>query len=288
MFSQVLFSGLALGSIYGLVALGFAIVFKATDVFNFAQGMFVVCGAFFAVTTINLLGLPFPLAVAATIGAAALLGVVIHVLLIQPLAGRPMLSVIMLTIALSIALRALIEILYGPQARTLVTPLPKGIFLIGDVRISQLHLTAAVVSWVCMAGFGAFFKYTSTGLLMRATADGHEAAVVSGVNVNVMNRLAWAIGASLAAVGGLFLGQLQIVSTELESIGLLALPAVVIGGMQSIGGAIIGGLLVGLIEQFSASYISPKSSDILIYVMLMLILMVRPWGLFGQRELGRV
>ena len=288
MFSQVLFSGLALGSIYGLVALGFAIVFKATDVFNFAQGMFVVCGAFFAVTTINLLGLPFPLAIAATIGAAALLGVVIHILLIQPLAGRPMLSVIMLTIALSIALRALIEILYGPQARTLVTPLPKGIFLIGDVRISQLHLTAALVSWVCMAGFGAFFKYTSVGLLMRATADGHEAAVVSGVNVNVMNRLAWAIGASLAAVGGLFLGQLQIVSTELESIGLLALPAVVIGGMQSIGGAIIGGLLVGLIEQFSASYISPKSSDILIYVMLMLILMVRPWGLFGQRELGRV
>ena len=288
MFSQVLFSGLALGSIYGLVALGFAIVFKATDVFNFAQGMFVVCGAFFAVTTINLLGLPFPLAIAATIGAAALLGVVIHIVLIQPLAGRPMLSVIMLTIALSIALRALIEILYGPQARTLVTPLPKGIFLIGDVRISQLHLTAALVSWRCMAGFGAFFKYTSTGLLMRATADGHEAAVVSGVNVNVMNRLAWAIGASLAAVGGLFLGQLQIVSTELESIGLLALPAVVIGGMQSIGGAIIGGLLVGLIEQFSASYISPKSSDILIYVTLMLILMVRPWGLFGQRELGRV
>ena len=288
MFAQVLFSGLALGSIYGLVALGFAIVFKATDVFNFAQGMFVVCGAFFAVTTINLLGLPFPLAIAATIGAAALLGVVIHIVLIQPLAGRPMLSVIMLTIALSIALRALIEILYGPQARTLVTPLPKGIFLIGDVRISQLHLTAALVSWVCMAGFGAFFKYTSAGLLMRATADSHEAAVVSGVNVNVMNRLAWAIGASLAAVGGLFLGQLQIVSTELESIGLLALPAVVIGGMQSIGGAIIGGLLVGLIEQFSASYISPKSSDILIYVMLLLILMVRPWGLFGQRELGRV
>ncbi len=288
MFSQVLFSGLALGSIYGLVALGFAVVFKATDVFNFAQGMFVVCGAFFAVTAINLLGLPFPLAVAAIIGAAALMGVVIHILLIQPLSGRPMLSVIMLTIALSISMRAAIEILYGPQARTLTTPMPTGIFIIGDVRISQLHLTAAVVSWICMAGAGAFFRFTSIGLLMRATADGHEAAVVSGVNTNVMNRLAWAIGASLAAIGGLFLGQLQIVSVELEGIGLLALPAVVIGGMQSIGGAIIGGLLVGLIEQFSASYISPKSSDILIYVLLMLILMVRPWGLFGQRELGRV
>ena len=288
MLAQVLFSGLALGSIYGLVALGFAVVFKATEVFNFAQGMFVVCGAFFAVTAITQLGLPFPLAVLFIIAAAATLGVVIHVLLIQPLSGRPMLSVIMLTIALSIVMRSTIEIVYGPQGRTLLTPLPTGIFMVGGVRISQLHLTAALVSWACMAGFGAFFRFTAAGLLMRATADSHEAALASGVNVNMMNRLAWAIGSVLAAIGGLFLGQLQLASTELESIGLLALPAVVIGGMQSIPGAIIGGLLVGVIEQLAASYISPKSSDILIYVLLLLILMVRPWGLFGQRELGRV
>ena len=288
MFAQVLFSGLALGSIYGLVALGFTVVFKATEVFNFAQGMFVVSGAFLAVTAISLLKLPFPLAMVFIVAAAAILGVVIHVLLIQPLAGRPMLSVIMLTIALSIVMRALIEIIYGSQGRTLVTPLPQGVFVFENLRISQLHLTAALVSWGCMAGFGAFFRFTSVGLLMRATADSHEAAVVSGVNVNVMNRLAWAIGSVLAGIGGLFLGQLQIVSTELEGIGLLALPAVVIGGMQSIPGAIVGGLLVGLIEQFAASYISPKSSDIFIYGLLLLILMVRPWGLFGQRELGRV
>ena len=212
------------------------------------------------------------------------MGVLIHVFLIQPLSGRPMLSVIMLTIALSIAIRALIEIVFGPQGRTLTTPMPTGIIMLGQLRISQLHLTAALVSWACMAGF----RYTSVGLLMRATADGHEAALVSGINVNVMNRLAWAIGCALAAVGGLFLGQLQIASTELESIGLLALPAVVIGGMQSIPGAIVGGLLVGIIEQLAASYISPKSSDIVIYMLLLLILMVRPWGLFGQRELGRV
>lgn len=288
MLAQVLFSGLALGSIYGLVALGFVVVFKATEVFNFAQGMFVVCGAFLAVSTITLLQLPFPLAVAAIIGGAALLGVVIHVLLIQPLAGRPMLAVIMVTIALSMVLRAVIEMIFGPQGRNLTTPLPTGIFMLGDVRISQLHLTAALVSWACMAGFVAFFKFTSVGLLMRATADSHEAAVVSGVNVNVMNRLAWAIGSTLAAIGGVFLGQLQIASTDLENIGLLALPAVVIGGLQSIPGAIVGGLLVGVIEQLASSYISPKSSDILIYGLLLLILMVRPWGLFGQRELGRV
>ena len=288
MLAQVLFGGLAVGSIYGLVALGFAVVFKATDVFNFAQGMFVVCGAFFAVTAVSILKLPFGVAILFIIGAAALLGVVIHILLIQPLSGRPMLSVIMLTIALSIVMRAMIEMFYGPQGRPLNTPLPSGVFVIGDLRISQLHLTAMVVSWVCMAGFGAFFKFTPVGLLMRATADGHEAAVVCGVNVNVMNRLAWAIGSVLAAIGGVFLGQLQIVSTELESIGLLALPAVVIGGLQSIPGAIVGGILVGVIEQLAATYISPKSSDIVIYGLLLVILMVRPWGLFGQKELGRV
>ena len=288
MLAQVLFGGLAVGSIYGLVALGFAVVFKATDVFNFAQGMFVVCGAFFAVTAVSVLKLPFGVAVLFIIGAAALLGVIIHILLIQPLSGRPMLSVIMLTIALSIVMRALIEMFYGSQGRPLNTPLPSGVFVLGNLRISQLHLTAMVVSWICMAGFGAFFKFTPIGLLMRATADGHEAAVVSGVNVNVMNRLAWAIGSVLAAIGGVFLGQLQIVSTELESIGLLALPAVVIGGMQSIPGAIIGGILVGVVEQLAATYISPKSSDIVIYGLLLVILMVRPWGLFGQKELGRV
>jgi branched-chain amino acid transport system permease protein len=277
-----------LGSIYGLVALGFAVVFKATEVFNFAQGMFVVCGAYFAVTAISILGLPFPLAVLFIIASAAVMGVLIQMFLIQPLSGRPMLAVIMLTIALSIVIRALIEMIFGAQGRTLTTPLPSGSIVLGDLRISQLHLTAALVSWACMAGFGAFFRFSSIGLLMRATADSHEAAVVSGINVNVMNRLAWAIGATLAAVGGLFLGQLQIASVELETIGLLALPAVVIGGMQSIPGAIIGGLLVGVIEQVAASYISPKSSDIIIYVLLLLILMVRPWGLFGQRELGRV
>jgi branched-chain amino acid transport system permease protein len=155
MLAQVLFSGLALGSIYGLVALGFAVVFKATEVFNFAQGMFVVCGAYLAITGISLLNLPFPLAMLFMVLAAALLGVMIHMFLIQPVAGQPMLVVIMLTIALSIVLRAAIEIIFGSQGRTLNTPLPSGVFKIGELRISQLHLTAALVSWGCMAVFGA-------------------------------------------------------------------------------------------------------------------------------------
>jgi branched-chain amino acid transport system permease protein len=288
MLPQILFSGLAIGSIYGLVALGFAVIFKATEVFNFAQGMLVVVGAYLAVLFISQMQLPFAVAVVCILASAAVLGMVIQTLLIRPLAGRPLLPVIMITIALAIVLRALIEIMFGVQARTLTTPLPTGSFLIGGIRVSQLHLTAAVVSWACMAGFGAFFKFTSAGLLMRATANSHEAALVSGINVNRVNAGAWAIGTVLAAIGGVFLGQLQVASPELENIGLLALPAVVIGGLQSIPGAIIGGLLVGVIEQLGSAYISPKARDIVIYAPLLMILMVRPWGLFGQRELGRV
>ncbi len=288
MLGQVIFSGIALGSIYGLIAMGFVLVFKATEVFNFAQGMFVVCGAYLAYVTLTILGLPFAVAVVLMVLLAAGLGVVVHQLLVQPLSGRPMLSVIMMTLALSIVLKSLIEMFFGNQGQTISTPLPTGVLMWGDIRISQLHMAAALVSWLCMAGFGVFFRFTSMGMLMRASADNHEAALVSGIHVDRLNRWAWAIGTAMAAVGGVFLGQLQIASVELESIGLMALPAVVLGGLQSIPGAIVGGLMVGVIEQLASSYVSPKTSDILIYAPLLLILMFRPWGLFGQRELGRV
>ena len=288
MLPQVLFSGLALGSIYGLVALGFALVFKATDVLNFAQGMFVVVGAFLAVTAESRLHLPFALTIVFIVAGAAFIGAAIQALFIRPLTGRSTLSIIMVTIALSIVLRALIGVIYGNQPQPLTTPMPVGVFIIGGVRISQLHLLAAVVSWLCLGAFALFFRFSMFGLQMRATANGHEAALVSGINVDLVNRVAWAIGSVLAAIGGLFLGQLQLASTELGGIGLLALPAVVIGGLQSIPGAIVGGLLVGLIEQLASSYVSPRASDIFVYVLLLLVLMVRPWGLFGQRELGRV
>lgn len=288
MLPQLLFSGFALGSIYGLVALGFAVIYKATHVFNFAQGMLMVCGAYLAVTATSQFALPFPLAILFILAGAALIGVVVYLVLIRPLSGQPLLPVIMITIALSIVLRALIEIIYGASPRPLATPLPSGSFVVAGIRVSELHVVAMIVSWLCVGLFAAFFRWTRAGLLMRATADSHEAAILSGVNVNRINSSAWAIGAILAAIGGVFLGQIQLASTELENIGLLALPAVVIGGLQSIPGAIIGGLLVGLIEQLASGYISPKARDVFIYGPLLIMLLVRPWGLFGQRELGRV
>jgi len=222
------------------------------------------------------------------LAGVAVIGVLTQATLIRPLTGRLVLAIIMVTIALSIMLRAAIEIVFGPQPRLLQTPMPSGAILVAGVRVSQLHLLAVAVSWACLAAFALFFRFTSFGLQMRATANGHEAALVSGINVERVNRVAWAIGSMLAAVGGLFLGQIQLASTDLESAGLLALPAVVIGGLQSIPGAIVGGLMVGVIEQMSATYVSPRASDVFVYVLLLVVLMARPWGLFGQRELGQV
>ena len=288
MLAQYIFSGLAIGSIYGLVALGFAVIYKATHVFNFAQGMLMVCGAYLAVTATAQLALPFYLAVPFILASAALIGILVYFLLIKPLTGRSLLPVIMITIALSIILRSLIEILYGVSPRSLAMPFATESFVLAGVRVSELHLTAAAVSWLCMALFAGFFRFSRAGLLMRATADSHEAAVLSGINVNRINAAAWAVATMLAAIAGVFLGQIQLASVELENIGLLALPAVVIGGLQSIPGAVLGGVLVGLIEQLASGYISPKARDIFIYALLLLVLLIRPWGLFGQRELGRV
>jgi branched-chain amino acid transport system permease protein len=288
MLSQFLMTGFTLGSVYGLVALGFAVIYKATHVFNFAQGILMVCGAYLAFTATTQLALPLPVAIVFIVVVAAILGVVIQIVFIRPLSGQPLLPVIMITIAMSIILKALIEIIYGVAPKPLNTSLPSGVVIIGDVRLSMLHATAAVTSWACMISFFLFFRLTKAGLLMRATADSHEAAVLSGVSVNRVNAGAWAIGTVLAVIGGVFLGQMQLASVELEAIGLLALPAVVIGGLQSIPGAIVGGLLVGVIEQVASGYISPKARDIFIYIPLLIMLLVRPWGLFGTKELGRV
>ena len=287
MLAQVLFSGLALGSIYGLVALGFAVVFKATEVFNLRRACS-RCAAPISPPPRSLFSLAVPAGDPLHGGRRRGARRRDPILLIQPLAGRSMLAVIMVTIALSIVLRAVIEIIYGPQGRTLVTPLPNGVITIGSSAHLGIVSHRGAVSWACMAIFAAFFRFTSVGLLMRATADGHEAAVVSGVNVNAMNRLAWAIGSLLAAIGGLFLGQLQIVSTDLE----FDRPARAARGRHR---RIAEHSRRG--RRRSACRRHRAASGVLHLAeidrhrdlrFLLLILLARPWGLFGQRELGRV
>jgi branched-chain amino acid transport system permease protein len=287
-FLQLTVSGLAAGSVYAIVALGFVLVFKATDVFNFAQGNLMMLGAYLAVTALTTLGLSFAPGIIVVLAFAALLGVVIHVVVIRPLLGQPLLTLVMVTIALSLIIKAVVAIIYGPDNRPFPSPLPDHVLNVGGVRISTMDLTVIGVSLACMLVFALFFRRSSLGLQMRATAEDPEAAVLSGVNSDRVFVVAFAVAVVLAAIGGVLLANLQLVGLSLGDIGLLAFPAAVIGGLRSIPGAVVGGMLVGVLQKYGAGYVSSDAQNVIVYVALLAVLMVRPWGLLGEREITRV
>lgn len=287
-FLQLLIGGIATGSIYGLVALGFVLVYKATDVFNFAHGDFMTLGAYLLVTLVVGVKLPFAAALLFVLLFAALMGVAVQFTIIRPMLGQPLLAIVMVTIGLSLILRALILIAYGSAERVLPTPIPHHVFVVQGVRISSLDLTIMSTSAVCVSLFALFFRFTSIGLHMRATAEHHTAAVLSGIDANRIFAAAWAIGVTLAAIGGSFLANVQVVGLTLGDIGLLSFPAAVIGGLQSIPGAIVGGLIVGVLEKMGEGYVSAQAKDVIVYLGLLIMLLVRPYGLFGQRDIIRV
>lgn len=287
-FLQLVISGLAAGSVYGIVALGFVLVFKATDVFNFAQGALMMLGAFLATTALGSLGLPFAPGILLVLAVAALIGIAIHLLVIRPLLGKPLLTLVMVTIALSLIIEAVVAIAYGPRERVFPSPLPNEVLDVGGVRVSTLDLTIIGISLACVLAFGLFFRRSRLGLQMRATAENPEAAVLSGVNSDKVFLVAFAVAVMLASVGGILLANLQLVRLSLGDIGLLAFPAAVIGGLTSIPGAVVGGLLVGVLQKLGAGYVSTQAQDVFVYLALLAVLMIRPWGLFGEREVTRV
>jgi branched-chain amino acid transport system permease protein len=285
---QLTCSGIVIGSIYALVAQGFVVAYKATLVFNFAQGVLMMIGAYLATTFIATLGLPFVLALPVVLVAAALIGAVIELVLIRPMLGQPILSLVMITIGLSIVLGAMAQIGFGPEERVLHTPISQRVLHLGGIRLSILELTVVAASIVVMLLLAAFFQLTRTGLQMRAVAENHEAALVSGIDANRLYVAAFALSVMLAAFGGICLGSLQLVSPSLSDLGILAFPAAVIGGLESIPGAAIGGVIVGILEEIGAGYINPDANEVLVYAVLLLILLFRPSGFLGQKEIVRL
>ena len=285
---QFVISGLAVGSIYGLVALGFVVVFKSTEVFNFAQGDLVMVGAYIGFGLMDRAGMPLWLAVPVTLVASAGLGLLLQQFLFRPMLGSPLLTMVMVTIALSLVIRGLVVIIFGPLEHGYPSTLPSNSWTVAGVTVSALDVTIMGVALVAIACFGAFFRYTRAGLHLRAIGENPEAAAVVGINANRMFSVAMVIGTLLAAVGGILLANLQIVSPALGEIGLLAFPAAVLGGMRSIPGAIVGGLLIGVIGSLSTGYVGGNDSTAVIYGVLLLVLLVRPNGLLGSREVARV
>jgi branched-chain amino acid transport system permease protein len=286
-FFQLLVSGLAIGSVYGLVALGLVLILKSTDVFNFAQGVLLMLGSYLMVTALSL-NLPLIPSMLIALALAGAIGLVIQQTVVRPMLGKPMLTVVMVTLALAQVIQALVIIIWGARERSFSSKLPDGIVDLWGVRLSVLDLTIMGIAFACLIGFAVFFQYSSVGLKMRATAENAEVAEMSGINTNRIFSLAFALGAALAAIGGILIANLQLVSLNLEEFGLLALPAAVIGGLQSIPGAVIGGLIVGVVGSLATGYVSGQVATPLSYSILLLMLLVRPYGLFGKPEVVRV
>jgi branched-chain amino acid transport system permease protein len=286
-FLQLVVSGLAVGAIYGLVALGFVLVFKSTDIFSFAQGDLVMVGAYLGFGVLTVLHVPLWIAVIITLLLAALLGLGIQRFVFKPLFGSPLLTMVMATIALSLIIRGLVVIVWGPGAQQYPSTIPNAALNFFGVRVSTVDLVIMAVAGVAILIFGLFFRFSNAGLHMRAIAENPEAAAVVGINQNRMFSLAIAIGTVTAAVGGVLLANLQVLSPQLSEIGLLAFPAAVLGGMRSIPGAVVGGLIIGVLGQLSIGYADGSASTAITFAVLLLVLLVRPQGLFGKREAVR-
>jgi len=286
-FIQLTVYGLANGAILALAALGFVLIYKATSVINFAQGEFLLVGAYAFYSAFVLLHLPVMLAVMIGLAIAIGLGVAIERLVLRPLVGEEPIAVIMVTIGLSAVLKALIQIFYGTTPRTMPKVLPRGSVEILGAAVPIDRLVAVAVAAVVLAAFSAFFRWSRHGVAMRAVADDQQAALAQGISVPRIFALAWAMAAASAVIGGVLIADIAEVSQSLAGFGLIVFPVVILGGLDSVPGTIIGGTVIGLVSQY-AEGVSPGASQVVPYVVLVVILLVRPYGLFGQPRIERV
>jgi branched-chain amino acid transport system permease protein len=287
--------GLGLGTVYVLLGLGFVIIFKSMGVISFAQPGLMVLGAWWVIYFGRILGLGFPLAVLIAVLLTALIGMALERAAIRPMIGEPVFAIAILTIGLDIVLRVIVNDLLGPQVRSMGDPWGLKTIPIAGVVIQQRYVARLVIGAVVVGLLLAFFKYTRIGLAMRATAFDQEVALAQGVSVGAVFALSWAIAGGLAALAGTFVGLGSGIDQQSAFVALKALPAIILGGLDSIHGAVIGGLLVGLIEGYSLTYqtqyagfLGDNFSQVVPYLVMLAVLLVRPFGLFGTREVERV
>jgi branched-chain amino acid transport system permease protein len=289
-FIEVLVGGLLSGVMYSLVALGFVLIYKTSGVLNFAQGALLL---FAALTFVSLVerGLPSPLAFAVTLAVMALLGIAIERAILRPLVNQPPITLFLATLGLSYIIEGAAQLLWGTQVHGLDIGIEDKPFEIGGVLISQFDLFAAAVAGSLVAAFILFFRYTRVGLAFRAVADDQFAALAVGLRLNRIWAIVWTASGVVALVAGLLWGARLGVQFSLSLVVLKALPVLVLGGFDSIAGAIIGGLLIGAIEKLSEVYIGPYFGGGIegwaAYVVALAFLLVRPSGLFGQKLVER-
>lgn len=289
-FLQLLINGLSIGFLYGLSAMGFVMIFKSSSVLNFAHGELLALGAFFFLAAITWAQLPIAVAFLVTLAGCFVLGFIIERFFLRPLIGEHLIYVIMLTVGLASMFKGIMLLVWGGNLQTYPEFLPKFLNIQWDViNIPPVYTAALIIGMLFLMLFGIFFKYSSQGIFMRSVADNQKAALSLGVHVQRVFALSWAIAALVAGMSGIVLGVINGINVhDLSAIGLKVFPVVILGGLDSIGGAIIGGLIIGILETFTGGYLSPSLRDVVPYIVLVFILMVKPYGLFGLKEIERV
>jgi branched-chain amino acid transport system permease protein len=292
-FLQLLFQGIALGSIYALVALGFTVIHRASKVINFAQGSMLLVGAYLISLLATGLNVPFALAVVGAIALLAAGGALFQMTVLRPLLGQPVFVLVMVTIGLSIVIDSAIPAIFGGNARVLGDPWGASAVDVGGVTLNWVRIWTVVCTGLILALYFAFDRFSRYGLAMRATAADEEAALAVGVPVRRVYALTWAIAGGIAAVGGLFLaGFPSSVNPSLGDVALRAFPAVILGGLDSPPGAVVGGITIGVVEVMASGYspgwLGSNFSGVAPYVVMILVLLCKPYGLFGARPVERV
>lgn len=281
--------GLSDGAILALAALGFVLIYKATGVINFAQGELLLIGAYTLYSAFVVFRLPMGVAVLLGVLFAIVLGVVIERLVLRPLVGESAISVIMVTIGLAALLRAVVQLIFGTRPVSQPALLPRTpIELLPGTSVPANRLLVILIAAFVLTAFTLFFRRSRHGIAMRAVADDQQAALTMGISVRRIFAMAWALAAVSALVGGILLGDVTEVSGRLASFGLFVFPVVILGGLDSVPGTIVGGLTIGLTTQYVSGYADPGLAQIAPYLLLIAILMVRPYGLFGETRIERV
>jgi branched-chain amino acid transport system permease protein len=282
---QLVISGMAQGCIYGLIALGFVLIYKATETVSFAQGELMMLGAFCGLAGMTMLGFSFWLSVVCAIVAMALFGVLLERLVIRPILGQPAFSIVMLTIGIGYVARGLITMTPGIGTETHALPVPykDQTWNLGGLVLSAEQLVVIGVTMLLCAGLYAMFKYSKLGVAMQASSQNQLAAYYMGIPVKRLNGLVWGLAAAVAAVAGLLLAPITFVHANMGFIGLKAFPAAVVGGFGSLPGAIVGGLIIGVVEALAGFYLPEGFKDIAAYIVVLAMLMLKPNGLFGEK-----
>lgn len=290
---QLVLNGLIVGTLYGVVAMSFVLIYKASQVVNFAQGEFLLIGAWVCWWFLTTWQIPFIWGFLFTLVFMTLFGVLLQLVVLRPLIGEPVISVIMVTIGLSIFFQALMKWMFGVFAQPFPEIFPVRQVNVLGLQVQTAYLMSLGISLLIMAGFGVFFQYSKYGLAMRATAFNQQVAQSLGISVRQVFAMSWAISAMVSAVAGVVVGVVNGVSSALSFYGIKVFPAVILGGLDSVIGAVVGGIIVGVLENVAhfvdAEYLNwGNMFAIAPFYVLVLILLVKPYGLFGTKDIERV